>query len=420
MTATVDTLVGESTRPPEVPHLDGLRAVFTRLAEHIDDVSTGPVLVDRMTALAALRNSVDAALAATEVSFARRHAADQTADGDVDHIDPEQLERSIGTQIGLAHRASPTVGRNRMRTVRDLHDGLDHVRGRYAAGDIDDYRVSIIVRGADHLDTGERGEVDRRLADHDIARLSVGRLRDLVRRIAAEVAPAKFQDRCRAARAGRRVTLRQAADGMVDLRAHLPVEQGVACYAALHQRFHAAQIDPAPLTRSRAQVMADILVERLTGTATAEHVDVEVQVMVPIEALLDQDSPLPAEVPGLGPAPVAFLARTRGRKLLRRLLTRAGVVVGGDSQSRCFPSGLADLIRARDRNRCTAPYCDALARQIDHTVRSADGGTTDFANGAAMCELHNYLREQPGWWVEPTPDGTRTTTPTGHTHDSHP
>jgi len=416
MTAvTADAPAAERSRSPEFPDLHAARALFAQLAVVVDEVSSAPALVDRMAALVALRNSVDAALATTELSFARRHAADQQT-GLHAGLDPELIERSIGAQIGLANRASPTVGRNRMRTTRDLHDGLHHVRGLFADGELDGYRVSIVVAATAHLDSAERAELDRRLAGHDIARLGVARLRTLVRGLAAQVAPEKFQQRCLAARAGRRVTLRQAPDGMVDLRAHLPVEQGVACYAALHKAFTAAQTDPQPLTRNRGQVMADTLVERLTGQATAEHVPIEVQVVVPIEALLDQDSPLPAEIPGHGPIPVAFLARSRGRALLRRLLTDKGTVVGGDSRSRCFPTGLADLIRARDGHRCTAPYCDAPARHTDHVVRAADGGPTGFDNGRAVCELHNHLREQPGWWVEPTVYGTRTTTPTGHTY----
>ncbi|WP_125911633.1 MULTISPECIES: HNH endonuclease [Pseudonocardia] len=394
-----------------VPDLYAVRARFEQLAAVVDEVSPSPVLVDRMIALVAVRNSVEAALVATELAFARRRAADSAA-----VIDPERLERSIGAEIGLANRASPTVGRNRMRTARDLHDGLGHVRGLFAAGELDGYRVSIVVGATAHLDAGERAEVDRRLAGHDIARLGPARLRSLVAALAAEVAPEKFRQRCLAARTGRRVTLRQAPDGMVDLRAHLPVEQGVACYAALRRAFDAVQVDPEPLTRSRGQVMADTFVERVTGRVTAEHVDVQVQVVVPLEALLDEGSPLPAEVPGFGPIPVGFLARARGRRLLRRLLTVRGTVIGGDSRARCFPAGLADLIRARDRHRCTAPYCDAPARHIDHVVRAADGGPTGFDNGRAVCELHNQLREQPGWWVEPTAEGTCTTTPTGHSY----
>ncbi len=273
-----------------------------------------------------------------------------------------------------------------------------------------------MVAATSHLDGAERAELDRLLAAHDLDRFGVGRLRDQTRRLAAQVAPEKFRQRCTAARANRRVTLRPAADGMTDLTAHLPAEQGAACYAALQKAFTEVSVHPAPLTRSRSQVLADTLVERVTGQAVADGVDVQVQVVVPLEALVDPDSPLPAEIPGHGPVPADLLATTTGTKAWRKLVTSQGVVIGGDSTQRKFTGFLADLIRARDRYRCSELYCDAPIRAIDHIRRAEDGGPTEFDNGRGLCTFHNQLREQPGWRVERTPDGTATTTPTGHTY----
>jgi hypothetical protein len=139
--------------------------------------------------------------------------------------------------------------------------------------------------------------------------------------------------------------------------------------------------------------MADTLVERLTGQATAEDVDIAVQVMVPVEALLDPDSPLPAEIPGYGPVPVDLLATGAGRKTWRRLITRDGVIIGGDSVQRNFTGVLADLIKMRDGGRCTAPYCDAPIGHLDHIIRWRHGGRTEFDNGRGLCIFHNHLRE---------------------------
>jgi hypothetical protein len=54
--------------------------------------------------------------------------------------------------------------------------------------------------------------------------------------------------------------------------------------------------------------MADTLVERLTGQPSAGDVNVELQIMMPLEALLDPHSVKPATIPGYGPLP-ADLAR---------------------------------------------------------------------------------------------------------------
>jgi hypothetical protein len=126
-------------------------------------------------------------------------------------------------------------------------------------------------------------------------------------------------------------------------------------------------------------------------------VNVEVQVLMPVEALLDPDNPLPAHIAGHGPIPAdtarELLATTAGQKTLHRLVTRDGIVIGGDSRRRTFDGALETFIRARDGNRCTAPYCDAPIRHIDHIERWADGGRTEFTNGRGYCAFHNHARE---------------------------
>src|SRR3954470_12954904 len=172
--------------------------------------------------------------------------------------------------------------------------------------------------------------------------------------------------------------------------------------------------------------MADTLVERLTGQASAEDVDIQVQIVVPVEALLDPDSPLPAEIPGHGPVPVDLLGTGAGRKTWRRLIIRDGIVIGGDSVQRNFTGVLADLINARDGGRCTAPYCDAPIRHYDHIIRWRDGGRTEFDNGRGLCAFHNHLREigttasRPRRQRKrrPSTAGGRRVLPPGRPHDS--
>ena len=71
----------------------------------------------------------------------------------------------------------------------------------------------------------------------------------------------------------------------------LPVEQGVACLAALQAAATQSKADGDP--RSKGQIMADTLVARLTGQATAENVGVEVGIQLPLAALLDPDRSAP-------------------------------------------------------------------------------------------------------------------------------
>jgi hypothetical protein len=350
-------------------------------------------LIERITRLEERKAAVAAEQADAILEFARAHADSQTATGSVE---PEALGRSIAAQVGLACRVSPSEGRRRVRIARDLHTGHTRIRELFAFGALSKYKTATIVAATAHLSPAERAKVDERLAQLRVETLGVRRIHDLARTLAAEVAPEKFAARCRAARSGRRVSVRPAVDGMADLTARLPVEQAVACYAALVAAVSRVAVQSEPVTRGRGQVMADTLVERLTRQATASDVPLEVQIVVPVEALVDPASPLPAQIPGHGPVPVDLLATGEGRRTWRRLITRDGIVIGGDSNRRRFTGQLAALIRARDGHRCREPYCDAPIRHIDHIRRWADLGRTEYDNGRGLCEFHNHVRETPG------------------------
>src|SRR4051812_20056048 len=325
------------------------------------------------------KNAVAARQTDAILALGRAIAAQQIDSG---VVDPTDIQRVVADRVGLACRVSAYEGGKRVRIARDLHAGHTLVRGMFAAGMLNEQKIAVITDAGTHLDPDERAQVDERLAQQRIETFSGRRIHDLARKIAAEVAPGKFEARTRPARSGGRVTGGGPSErGMADLTAHLPVEQAVACYAALRKAVNDVWAQSEPVLRGQGQIMADTLVERLTGQATAEDVDIAVHIMVPVEALLDPDSPLPAEIPGHGPVPVDLLATGEGRKTLRRLITRDGIVIGGDSVQRNFAGVLADLIKMRDGGRCTAPYCDAPIRHIDHIIRWCHGGRTEFDNG---------------------------------------
>ena len=61
------------------------------------------------------------------------------------------------------------------------------------------------------------------------------------------------------------VRIRLAADGMADLVAHLPAEQAAACLGALQRSVNEHYATAESVIRSRGQILADTLVERITG-----------------------------------------------------------------------------------------------------------------------------------------------------------
>ena len=176
--------------------------------------------------------------------------------------------------------------------------------------------------------------------------------------------------------------------------------------------------------------MADRLVELLTGQVSADAVSVQAQVMVSDEALVGVNED-PGWVRGYGPIPAEIAralitrASAQGLATLRRFYASAktGQIVAADSRSTRFPTGLAEVIAARDQDRCRSLWCDAPIRPTDHAKALAEGGETSQVNGQGLCEAHNIAKEAPGWAARPRPGPhgqhiIETTTPTGHTYTS--
>jgi hypothetical protein len=206
----------------------------------------------------------------------------------------------------------------------------------------------------------------------------------------------------------------------------LPVAQGVAAYAALKRA-----ADTTVDGRSRGQVMADTLLERVTGRAAAIPTPIAVNLVLTDEALLG-GTDAPADLCGYGPIPAAVArnlvagaaADRRSRATLRRLYAHpaTGALVTMESRARTFPRALATFIRLRD-GRCRTPYCDAPIRHTDHAHPWAAGGATSAANGLGLCEACNYTKQATGWRVSTGVGRNHThtaeyTTPTGNTYRS--
>src|SRR5690606_20776816 len=112
------------------------------------------------------------------------------------------------------------------------------------------------------------------------------------RRIVIELDQRAMVDRAAKARQDRRVGCRPAPDTMAVLTALLPCEDGVRAYASLRAR--ADTLKAGGDARSRDQIMADTLVERLTGQASAVGGPVEIGLIMTGDTLLGID---PAQWP---------------------------------------------------------------------------------------------------------------------------
>ncbi|MET3368016.1 UNVERIFIED_CONTAM: hypothetical protein ABIE34_001249, partial [Jeotgalibacillus campisalis] len=250
--------------------------------------------------------------------------------------------------------------------------------------------------------------------------------------------PRSVAGRASRAAADRTVSLRPAPDTMTYLTALLPVAQGVAVYAVLCRAADAARCSGD--TGTRGQVMADTLVERVTGTPGGVS-GINLDLIMTDRTLFQGDSE-PARLKGYGIVPAEWgreivgsgqagqvHARTADTELsvwLRRLYTApaSGELLSMDSKARLFPTRLRRFIETRD-DTCRMPYCDAPIRHIDHVVPWRSGGTTTLTNGAGLCEACNHTKENPGWTSKTVHadvhGGVHTleiSTPTGHSYQS--
>jgi hypothetical protein len=248
-----------------------------------------------------------------------------------------------------------------------------------------------------------------------------------VRKLAAELDVEAVVRRNARAESDRRVTVRAAPDTMSYVTGLLPVAQGVAVFASLRAGAEASR--SAGDQRSVSQLMADLLVERVTGQTSAGAVPVEISLVMTPDSLLGL-SEEPAVLRDGTPVP-ASTARELARRpdaptWLRRVFTDpiSGVSTSTDPRRRKFSAAEQREIDVRDRT-CRWPGCESPIRHHDHVVGHAGGGPTQVANGQGLCEGHNLAKEIPGWRsrvIDPRPGRhvIEVTTPTGHRYQSRP
>ena len=390
--------------------------------------------IDLLASLEALKSACAATQARVTVAFDASQRAEQAARG----APVEEQGRGIASQVALARRDSPVKGQRHLGLARALVREMPHTLRALAAGDISEWRATLMVRETATLSAEHRSMVDAELADR------VGRLGDAgvareARKLAYALDPASALRRSRSARTDRHVSIRPAPDTMSYLTGFLPVDQGVAVHTALTK--HADALRATGDSRSRGQIMADTLVERVTGQAEAPAVPVEIQLVMTDRALLGQDD-APARINGHGPVP-AGLARSilrsaaeaarPARAWVRRLYISPGTgeLAAMDARRRLFPAQLRRFLVIRDEV-CRTPWCDAPIRHADHAVRAVDGGDTSAENGQGLCQTCNLAKEAPGWSASSArnragpsrlsawrPRHTvEVTTPTGHAYTS--
>ena len=465
--------------------LGALTDAWQRLAA----AATGPVgQVERVSAIRALEDVKDAVCAAqAELAVAVVANEVGAAEAACDAAGREecgprvrarkvaQARRSAIGQVALARRESPSQGQVLVGVAEALVYEMPHTLAALRAGVLNEYRARIVVRETACLDRQARARVDAAVCADQSGLQGVGtkRLAALVEAQAYRQDPVAVVNGNERSVAERSVSLRPAPGGMTYLTALVPLAQGVGVWASLQRTADTARATGDG--RSKGQVMADTLIERVTGQASAQGVPVMVNLimsdatllasghdpavldgghMIPAQSAREliahamdnlgtltktatgadaaggsrspsgsncpagTSSPSKGSPPGTGSPPgesstepVKVPARV-GAWVRRVYADAGGGVVAMDSHARTFPDGLARLLRVRDQGLCRTPWCDAPVAHTDHITPHAVGGATTAVNGQGLCAGCNYTKQTHGWTQEVDPDTPRHTVTT--------
>ena len=239
-----------------------------RLGEVCGGGLTDAERIDLIAELERVKSAAAAAQARVTVAFAESQTREALA------VLPEaatvaerrrvrvQVSRSVAGQVALARRDSPVRGQRHLGLARALTGELPHTMAALSRGEVSEWRATIVARETSCLSREDRIRTDAEIAPR-LAELGDKRLGDVVRGIAQRLDPGAAVRRARKAVSERRVILRPAPETMCYLTGLVPVAQGVAVFAALQAEANAlhGQGDP----RSPAQLMADLLVGKITG-----------------------------------------------------------------------------------------------------------------------------------------------------------
>lgn len=439
--------MGTRVTAPRAPMLPVPNAAPVVAEASREPAEAARALIEQLRVLEDMKSAISGLQAKIAASF---ELAQRQADAAAGVPAPKQ-GGGAAAQIALARRESPHRGSRLLGLAKALVKEMPRTLAALDSGLLNEWRATLLVKETACLSAEDRCVVDEELAP-DTGTLDGMGDRAII--AAAKAAAYRRDPRSvtrRAAHAAkeRHVSIRSAPDTMTYLTALLPVAQGVAAYKALKEAADSARCSGDE--RSRGQVMADTLVERLTGTPGGIS-KVEVQLVLTDRTLFQGDSE-PARLEGYGIVPGGWARELVGLAgaqnpsghvkaqglpgqiqpapadpgfvvWLRRLYTapNTGELVGMVSKARFFLPGMRRFIEARDAS-CRTPYCDAPIRHIDHIVPWQGGGPTSLGNGGGLCEQCNHTKENPGWAAKPLADASGVhaldlTTPTGHTYRS--
>jgi len=371
--------------------------------------------------------------------------------------------REVSAELGAAMLMSDRTVQSRIGDAHDLVTRFTATFETLRSGSITlAHATAIVDAGTSIVDDVARATYEE-LALQVAGAVTVARLREAAKSLAAQVDPEGADDRIRRAQGERRVQVLDLSDGMARLIADLPAVLAHAVYdtltrharsvrAAAEDTSAQAQDDtgspeqeeeptvvttpartpssapdagsasdagstggggPATDLRTMDEIRADILADILLTTAPTcggdghDAISAIVQITIPAATLIGR-SQTPALLAGYGPIDADTARCLAGATpVWDRVFTdpATGVPLAVD---RYRPSEeQRRLLRARDE-RCRFPGCRQPVHrcEIDHTIAAADGGATTTCNLAHVCKRHHILKHNTAWTLRQLPNGT--------------
>lgn len=280
MEATVTVLPGSS--PSSVWALE--------LAELLERAPRGEALtgtsdrelIDLIAALERGKGALGASQAHAEVIFRESQIASQRRQG----VSRGQIGKGVADQIALARRITPKQASDQLVIHQILIETLPRTTRLLEKGEISEWAAGEVAKNVLVLSDEDRELIDQELEGR-LPTMTASASGRSARARAQELDPEAAVKRAARAVADRRVSLRPAPDGMSILHAVLPTKAGVACFKALTLESKSAKSDGDP--RGKGQIMADTLVERVTGLETVDNIPVEINLLMTDATLLGTD-----------------------------------------------------------------------------------------------------------------------------------
>jgi hypothetical protein len=184
-----------------------------------------------------------------------------------------------------------------------------------------------------------------------------------------------------------------------------------AAIAAEYERLWRAEKASGGPTRTAAQRRAAALAEVIRRAVGAERGRPTIAVTIGLDDLARATGSATVDATGQPISPDAARRLACDARIIPIVLDGAGVPIDVGSASRTITPAQRRALTIRDGG-CVFPGCDRPPGWCDghHIVHWPDGGPTDMANLAFLCDHHHRAMHDGGWTMASAPDGTLTFT----------